>query len=396
MTRAHRRDAGVEVRLAHAAVHELDGCERPVPVDRVDDEAMGREVLLVPEASLDVRRDLGGGVDLHLLGRDDRPAALGLDPAHRRERRRVAVAHPVAVRHLEEPVACDDRPDRHRLEQHVEAGVARHGAMLRTSALRVAGSGPAIGCRDAATTPLAQGRRRCGGPRAARGVRPDPERARPARRVPGRRDGGGRGGGQGPAPPVVRRHGPRLPHHRPARVDRPGPGHAPRAAGVGLPAALRDRRRRRVRDARREDRPRGAPPRRDALQPGHPDAAAPTRPLGGGRVAARGGDPAGRPVDHRARRRRRADRRRRAARAGAVAGPARLRRRAAATRLRDRRRAAGAARRGGSAAQDDRERAGRSSACSSRSSGSRRPTPGSGWPTGCPCRSSRGTSRSRC
>ena len=53
-----------------------------------------------------------------------------------------------------------------------------------------------------------------------------------------------------PTLPAVRRDGPAVPHHRPARVDGPGPGHAPRAARRGLPGALRDRRRGRLRAAR--------------------------------------------------------------------------------------------------------------------------------------------------
>ena len=46
-------------------------------------------------------------------------AALGLHPSHGGLRARVAVAHPVAVRHLEEPVLRGQRPDPDRLEQHV-------------------------------------------------------------------------------------------------------------------------------------------------------------------------------------------------------------------------------------------------------------------------------------
>ncbi|MNT93799.1 hypothetical protein D3C72_2353570 [compost metagenome] len=55
----------------------------------------------------------------HLLGADDRPAAFGLHAAHMGQRRRVAITHAVAVRHLVEAVAGGHRTDLHRLEQHV-------------------------------------------------------------------------------------------------------------------------------------------------------------------------------------------------------------------------------------------------------------------------------------
>ena len=76
----------------------------------------------------------------------------------------------------------------------------------------------------------------------------------------------------------------------------------------------------------RRDRRRGAPARRDALQPGPAHAAAPAGALRGRRLAAARPGPAGAAVDARPRRGRRADRRRRTPGAGALAGPARLRR----------------------------------------------------------------------
>ena len=123
----HRRLPAVEVRADAAVVDELDARERPVLVHLLDHPGERRDVLVVPEPALGVRGDLGGGVDLDLLGADDGPAALGLDAAHERERRRVAVAHPVAVRHLEEAVARGDGPDPDGLEEDVVAGIAGDG-----------------------------------------------------------------------------------------------------------------------------------------------------------------------------------------------------------------------------------------------------------------------------
>ena len=75
-----------------------------------------------------IAADVGRGVDLDLLGADDGPASLGLDAAHDRVRGRVAVAHAVAVRHLEEAVARGHRPELDGLEQDVVARVAAHCA----------------------------------------------------------------------------------------------------------------------------------------------------------------------------------------------------------------------------------------------------------------------------
>ena len=66
------------------------------------------------------------GMDLDLLGADDGPAALRLDAAHHGVRRRVAVAHAVAVRHLEEAVARRHRPElRPARRERRSAGRAR-------------------------------------------------------------------------------------------------------------------------------------------------------------------------------------------------------------------------------------------------------------------------------
>src|ERR1700687_3316323 len=63
-------------------------------------------------------------MDLDLLGADDGPAALRLRCTHPGVSGRVAMAHAVAMRHLEETVARGDGADRHRLEEDVEARVA--------------------------------------------------------------------------------------------------------------------------------------------------------------------------------------------------------------------------------------------------------------------------------
>ncbi|MDD9993310.1 MAG: hypothetical protein OXP75_16055 [Rhodospirillales bacterium] len=122
--RGKRHVARVVVGGVRAVVGKLDPRQRAEFVDAVHRPRERRDVAVVPEPKLDEGGDVRGGVDLHLLGADHGPAALRLDPAHPGERRGVAVAHAVAVRHLEEAVVRGHWADRDRLEEHVEAGVA--------------------------------------------------------------------------------------------------------------------------------------------------------------------------------------------------------------------------------------------------------------------------------
>ena len=107
--RSDRRHARVVVGGVEAGVGELDARERSVLVHRVGHEAQPRHVRVVPQPALDVGRQVGGRVDLDLLGAHHAPAALGLDAAHRGQRRGTHVAEAVAVRHLVEAVRCRDR-----------------------------------------------------------------------------------------------------------------------------------------------------------------------------------------------------------------------------------------------------------------------------------------------
>ncbi len=110
----------------HPAVHELDPGEGAVLVHVLDETLVGGNVGVVPDPPFDVRGHVRRVVDLDLLGADHGPPALRLHSAHDRVRRRVAVPHAVAVRHLEEAVARRHGPDRHRLEEDVESWLA-HG-----------------------------------------------------------------------------------------------------------------------------------------------------------------------------------------------------------------------------------------------------------------------------
>ena len=100
-------------------------------VHRVGHQRHRRDVAVVPQPAFVERLAIGGRMDFGLLGRDDRPAALGLDPAQPRQRLRLGPADAGAMRHLVEAVARGDRPDPHRLEQDVVARVAGHDGQDR-------------------------------------------------------------------------------------------------------------------------------------------------------------------------------------------------------------------------------------------------------------------------
>ena len=126
--RAHRHLAGSQVGPVHAVVGELEPGQRAVRVNRFGHAGEDRDVPLVPQPQLDEGRDVGAVVDLALLGADHAPAAFGLDAAQDGHGGWVAVAHAVAMRHLVEAVGRRHRPDLHRLEEDVVAGIAGQGS----------------------------------------------------------------------------------------------------------------------------------------------------------------------------------------------------------------------------------------------------------------------------
>ena len=184
-------------------------------------------------------------------------------------------------------------------------------------------------------------------------------------------------------------------HDRPARVDGPRPGAPPRAGRHGLPRALRDRRRRCVRRARRPDGSRGARARPDALRAGRECTALSARALRRRWQPAPGRDAPGGPVDDGPRRDGRGNRGRRAPRARPQPREARLRGRAALARRRHARasRCSCSARSGCCARSGRRARAAFSWRSRSRRSRRRRTATSSGFGRCCPSRA--GTLRSR-
>ena len=70
------------------------------------------------------------GMDRTGPGADHAPAALGLHPAEGRPDMRRGIGHAAGMRHLKEPVGRHLRPDPHRFEQDVVAGIAGHRHFL--------------------------------------------------------------------------------------------------------------------------------------------------------------------------------------------------------------------------------------------------------------------------
>ena len=133
-----RLGAGCERRLAALLIGagdtlltQLDRRQRAMFVHRIDHAGVIGNVACVPKTPFDRRGEIGAMVDSHFLGRDHRPAAFRLDPAHGGHAAWVALAHAVAMRHLIKAVTRRDRADLHRLEQNVENRVASaHGLLL--------------------------------------------------------------------------------------------------------------------------------------------------------------------------------------------------------------------------------------------------------------------------
>ena len=124
--RCERNFAAEAVGHVMAAVDKLDGGEAAVLVHRVSHEGKGGNVAIVPQAAFVGGAHVGAVVDFHFLGRNHRPAALGLHAAHARFGLREVIARAGAMRHLIKAVARRHRPDPHRLEQNVIARIACH------------------------------------------------------------------------------------------------------------------------------------------------------------------------------------------------------------------------------------------------------------------------------
>ena len=114
--RRHRRDAAIVIGAVKGVVNQLDAGERAVLVHRIGHQPMLRDIALVPQPPLDKGRQFRTGMNLHFLGADNAPAALGLDRSIGGLGARASVPQHVAVRHLEKTIRRRHRADFHRLE----------------------------------------------------------------------------------------------------------------------------------------------------------------------------------------------------------------------------------------------------------------------------------------
>ena len=128
--RRQRRDPAGAVQRAGAAVPQLHPGESPMPMDGVGHQGMRSNVLVVPQDGEGQRRIIRAGMDRHRARAHHAPAAFGLGFAERGTHLRQCIGHAAGVRHLIEAVRRGHGPDPHRLEQNIEARIARHGGSL--------------------------------------------------------------------------------------------------------------------------------------------------------------------------------------------------------------------------------------------------------------------------
>jgi hypothetical protein len=144
---AGRRYPGGEVGGVVAAVGQLDAGQGPVLVNGLDHELMGGQVVVTPQAALDVRHQVASVVDLDLFGADHAPAAFGFHAAHGGQGPGHAVAEAVAVRHLVEAVGGRHRAYGDGFEEDGE-GIGHGVCSLRSqvSGKDLASKGYLVGC----------------------------------------------------------------------------------------------------------------------------------------------------------------------------------------------------------------------------------------------------------
>src|SRR5210317_1265240 len=88
-----------------------------------------RNILVIPQVQLDKWRDFTAVMHFYLLGKHHAPATLGLDPAHGRDRRGVAITPAVTMRYLVKAVLRRNRANLQRLEQNVITWISGHRAL---------------------------------------------------------------------------------------------------------------------------------------------------------------------------------------------------------------------------------------------------------------------------
>ena len=105
---------------------QFDRSQRALEVHRLHHQCMLADVIVVPQALLNVRRDIRRMMNVTFFGRNNSPTALGFHTSHCRGALRARIAHSATVRHLVKTIASNNRADLHRFKQDVVSRVARH------------------------------------------------------------------------------------------------------------------------------------------------------------------------------------------------------------------------------------------------------------------------------
>ena len=129
--RRQRNLLGIQVRTVDPGIGQLRAREGIKFVDCIRHFSQDRQIVVIPQTQLDIRRDLRSMVHFILLGEDDAPAALSLDAAHSGRSRGVAIAATVAMWHLVKSVPGGYRSNLHGFEQNIVTWISRHDSPPR-------------------------------------------------------------------------------------------------------------------------------------------------------------------------------------------------------------------------------------------------------------------------
>ena len=105
---------------------EFNAGQRTMLMDFFGDAGVHGNVVIAPDAKFNIRRHIGGLMNLGHFGADHGPAAFGLHAAHGGKGGGIAPAHAVAMGNLIEAVARRNGADFHGFKQDIVAGVSGH------------------------------------------------------------------------------------------------------------------------------------------------------------------------------------------------------------------------------------------------------------------------------
>ena len=119
MLHGNRHFAAIETGVPRTGMGELNSGQGTMEMHAFIHACKHWDVAIVPQPPLDQGRHIAGRMNVGFLGADHGPATFGFHAPHGRHGAGKAHSHPVAMRHLEEPVLGRDRSDSDWLEQNV-------------------------------------------------------------------------------------------------------------------------------------------------------------------------------------------------------------------------------------------------------------------------------------